>query len=189
MDFDRMGGRRGRFRGFRGPQIDTDQVADAMPDVDLERFARQVRDIDLDRFAKQLREIDLDRFGKQLREIDFDKLGRQVKESAGDVRDRIQGRQEPDRALPTVGLLAGVGIGAAAMYLLDPEQGPRRRALLRQQLLKARQMTGEAMESRSREASGQARGGGEARASSPRRTTQGSREQETAGAGQGGAAS
>jgi hypothetical protein len=151
MDFDRMGGRRGRFRGFRAPEIDTDQIVDAVPDVDLERLARQLRDIDLDRFAKQLRDIDLDRFAKQVKDFDFERLGKQVRESAGDVRDRIQGRKEPDRGLPTAALLAGVGIGAAAMYLLDPEDGPRRRALLRDQLTKARRVTSEAMEARSRD--------------------------------------
>ena len=32
-----------------------------------------------------------------------------------------------------------LGLGAAAMYLFDPEQGRRRRALAREQLTKARQ--------------------------------------------------
>jgi hypothetical protein len=36
--------------------------------------------------------------------------------------------------------LIAFGAGAAAMYLLDPEQGRRRRALLREQLLHARRM-------------------------------------------------
>jgi hypothetical protein len=31
-----------------------------------------------------------------------------------------------------------LGLGAAAMYYLDPEQGPRRRAQAREQLIKAR---------------------------------------------------
>jgi hypothetical protein len=33
-----------------------------------------------------------------------------------------------------------LGLGAAAMYLLDPEQGRRRRALMRDQAIKARRM-------------------------------------------------
>jgi hypothetical protein len=191
MDFDKMTGRRGRFRGFRAPDIDTDQIADAVPDVDLERLARQLRDIDLDRFAKQLRDIDLDRFAKQIRDFDFDRFGKQVRESAGDVRDRIQGRQEPDRGLPTAALLAGVGIGAAAMYLLDPEDGRRRRALLRDQLLKARRVTSEAMEGRSRDMANRARGAAaEAGSAATRaRTTQprpsASTTGQAAGAGQG----
>jgi gas vesicle protein len=158
MDFDKIGGRRGRFRNFRAPEIDTDQIADAMPDVDLERLAKQLREIDLDRFARQLRDIDLDRFGKQIRDFDFDRFGRQVRESAEDVRDRIQGRQEPDRGVSTAALLAGVGIGAAAMYLLDPEEGRRRRALLRDQLMKAQRVTSEAMETRSRDMANRASG-------------------------------
>jgi gas vesicle protein len=158
MAFDKLGGRHGRFRNFRAPDIDTDQIADAMPDVDLERLAKQLREIDLDRFAKQLRDIDLDRFGKQIRDFDFDRFGKQVRESAGDVRDRIQGRQQSDRGVSTAALLAGVGIGAAAMYLLDPEEGRRRRALLRDQLMKAQRVTSEAMEARSRDMTNRASG-------------------------------
>ncbi|HEX2197367.1 MAG TPA: hypothetical protein VHG88_01915 [Burkholderiales bacterium] len=33
-----------------------------------------------------------------------------------------------------------LGLGAAAMYLLDPEQGRRRRALMRDQAIKARRL-------------------------------------------------
>ena len=39
--------------------------------------------------------------------------------------------------------LIAFGIGAAAMYLLDPEQGRRRRALLRDQLSHAKRAIGE----------------------------------------------
>ena len=176
MDFEKMG--RGRFRGFRAPDIDRDRVADSLPDVDLERFARQLRDVDLDRLAKQLQNIDLDRFAKQLQSIDLDRIGKQVRESAGDVRDRIQGRQEPDRGVQTAALLAGVGIGAAAMYLLDPEKGRRRRTLVRDQLLKARRLTGEAMEGRSKDVANRARGAAAETRSATRRTGQGSRSQE-----------
>jgi gas vesicle protein len=180
MDFEKVG--RGRFRGFRAPEIDRDRVADSIPDVDLERFARQLRDVDLDRLAKQLREIDLDRFAKQIQSIDLDRLGRQVRDSAGDVRDRIQGKQEPDRGVPTAALLAGLGIGAAATYLLDPEQGRRRRALVRDQLLKARRMTNEAMEGRSKDVANRARGAAAQTRSATRRTGQASRAQEATAA-------
>jgi len=179
MEFERIGGRRGRFRGFRAPHVDTDQIAEAMPEVDLERFARQLREIDLDRFAKQLREIDLDRFAKQLREFDLDRAGRQVRESAEELRDRIQGRREPDRGLPTAALLAGVGVGAVVMYLLDPEQGRRRRALLRDQLLKAQRVTGEAMEGRSRDLANRAQGAVAETRSAARRATGQTRETAT----------
>jgi hypothetical protein len=171
MDFDKLGGRRGRFRNFRAPEIDTDQLADAMPDVDLERLAKQLREIDLDRLAKQIRDIDLERFAKQIRDFDFEGLGRQVRESAEDVRDRLQGRQQPDRGVSTAALLAGVGIGAAAMYLLDPEEGRRRRALLRDQLVKARRVTSEAMEGRSRDMANRARGAAAETRSAAKRAT------------------
>jgi hypothetical protein len=36
-----------------------------------------------------------------------------------------------------------LGLGAAAMYLLDPEQGPRRRALARDKMIKARRVVRE----------------------------------------------
>lgn len=36
--------------------------------------------------------------------------------------------------------LLWLGLGAAAMYLLDPEQGRRRRALMRDQMTKARRV-------------------------------------------------
>lgn len=35
----------------------------------------------------------------------------------------------------TIGILGGLGLGAGLMYLCDPEQGRRRRALLRDQLM------------------------------------------------------
>jgi hypothetical protein len=44
-------------------------------------------------------------------------------------------RRGPD-IMPGIALLAGLGSGLAAMYFFDPEQGRRRRALLRDQLNK-----------------------------------------------------
>jgi gas vesicle protein len=42
-------------------------------------------------------------------------------------------------------LLIGAGVGAAAMYLLDPDRGKRRRALVRDKFASVTRMTGECM--------------------------------------------
>ncbi len=55
-------------------------------------------------------------------------------------------------------LLSGIGIGAALMYLLDPEGGRRRRALLRDKLVGATNQTGEVLGRTSRDLSNRARG-------------------------------
>lgn len=47
--------------------------------------------------------------------------------------------------------LIAFGAGAAAMYLLDPEQGRRRRALLRDQLVHAKRVLSERAGSKARD--------------------------------------
>lgn len=49
------------------------------------------------------------------------------------------GESAPNRTLT---LLAGIGIGAALLYFLDPQQGTRRRALLRDKAAKALRIGG-----------------------------------------------
>lgn len=153
MRFEKLG--RGRFRGRRHEDDEGqslgERISEQLPEVDLQRFAEQLRGVDLERFAQQLRDIDLDRFARQLREFDLERLGKQL-------RDRVQPKPQPDPAATTAALLAGIGIGAAAMYLLDPDQGRRRRALIRDQLIKARRVTGETVQGLSRDASNRARG-------------------------------
>ncbi len=46
--------------------------------------------------------------------------------------------------------LLWLGLGAAAMYLLDPEQGRRRRALARDKLVEARRVIRERAEGKTR---------------------------------------
>jgi hypothetical protein len=53
---------------------------------------------------------------------------------------------------------AGLGIGTAAMYVLDPDRGKRRRALLRDKLVLAQRKTGECIELTARDVSNRARG-------------------------------
>lgn len=47
--------------------------------------------------------------------------------------------------------LIWLGLGAAAMYLMDPEQGRRRRALARDKLVKARRAIRERAEGKTRQ--------------------------------------
>ena len=56
------------------------------------------------------------------------------------------------------GLLFGAGLGAAAMFLLDPDRGKRRRMLVRDKLALATRKTGECLEITSRDVSNRTRG-------------------------------
>jgi hypothetical protein len=53
---------------------------------------------------------------------------------------------------------AGLGIGTGVMYLLDPDRGKRRRALLRDKCALASRKTGEGIETTARDLSNRARG-------------------------------
>jgi len=55
-------------------------------------------------------------------------------------------------------LLAGAAIGAGIMYLLDPDGGRRRRALVRDQLVSAAHKTTDAVDATSRDVANRARG-------------------------------
>jgi hypothetical protein len=55
-------------------------------------------------------------------------------------------------------LLVGAGAGAGLMYLLDPDLGNRRRARMRDRLVRARHLTGDAMDATSRDVRNRARG-------------------------------
>ena len=58
----------------------------------------------------------------------------------------------------TAALLAGCGIGAALMYMLDPGRGARRRALARDKALKYARVAGERFGKKSRDLKNRARG-------------------------------
>ena len=55
-------------------------------------------------------------------------------------------------------LFGGVALGASAMYLLDPRDGGRRRALMRDQVVRATNKTGDALDALGRDAANRARG-------------------------------
>jgi uncharacterized membrane protein len=58
----------------------------------------------------------------------------------------------------TAGLLLGVAVGASMMYLLDPQGGRRRRAVMTQKLSRFSNLTEEAIGTTSRDAANRARG-------------------------------
>jgi hypothetical protein len=64
-------------------------------------------------------------------------LGKDLRDLSREVRTLRVTRQRPGpNMLPGIALIAGLGSGLAAMFFLDPEQGRRRRALLRDKLAK-----------------------------------------------------
>jgi hypothetical protein len=57
-----------------------------------------------------------------------------------------------------LGLVTGIGIGAGLMYVLDPDRGNRRRAIMRDKLVSAFHKTGDALQVTSRDVSNRSRG-------------------------------
>jgi osmotically-inducible protein OsmY len=55
-------------------------------------------------------------------------------------------------------LIGGIGLGAALMYILDPDRGNRRRALMRDKMARAANKMGDAIETSARDISHRARG-------------------------------
>ena len=64
-----------------------------------------------------------------------------------------------DSVIRTIGiLLGGLGLGAALMYVLDPERGKRRRAIVRDKALSGAHKAGDRLAARSRDVANRARG-------------------------------
>lgn len=55
-------------------------------------------------------------------------------------------------------LLAGLGLGAGLMYLLDPDRGRRRRAQIRDQVIHTRTLSADALNKRTRDLRNRAQG-------------------------------
>jgi hypothetical protein len=55
-------------------------------------------------------------------------------------------------------ILGGVGIGAALMYIFDPQGGNRRRALIRDKAIKFNRQTRETLEAKAKDLSNRAKG-------------------------------
>ena len=57
-----------------------------------------------------------------------------------------------------IAILSGIGVGAGLMYLLDPERGNRRRALIRDKMVKVNRQTQEAVSGRVKDMTNRAKG-------------------------------
>lgn len=57
-----------------------------------------------------------------------------------------------------IAILGGIGLGAALMYLLDPDRGNRRRALIRDKMVRLNRQTQEAVSGRAKDLSNRAKG-------------------------------
>ena len=57
-----------------------------------------------------------------------------------------------------IALLGGLGAGALLMYLLDPDRGNRRRALIRDKVVKLNRQTQEALSGKVQDVSNRAKG-------------------------------
>ena len=55
-------------------------------------------------------------------------------------------------------ILGGIGVGAGLMYLLDPDRGNRRRALIRDKMVKLNRQTQETVSGRVNDLSNRAKG-------------------------------
>jgi gas vesicle protein len=63
-----------------------------------------------------------------------------------------------DNSDTLLAFLAGVAVGAAAMFIFDPQQGRRRRALARDQLVRAGHQTADFVEGKSKDLRNRAQG-------------------------------
>jgi osmotically-inducible protein OsmY len=63
-----------------------------------------------------------------------------------------------ERSTGVVALLAGLGIGAALMYLLDPDRGARRRSLIRDKAGRASRVAGREIVERAHDVKNRAQG-------------------------------
>jgi hypothetical protein len=88
-------------------------------------------------------------------------LGHDAQAAATELR-KVRLTTEPKKTspdfMPGITLLAGFGAGIALMYFADPEQGRRRRALLRDQLTKWTRVTRETAAGKAKDLSNRAAG-------------------------------
>jgi gas vesicle protein len=102
----------------------------------------------------------LDQQGLEGRSVDDFEMGRRDVGSRGYGRmERIREMRRGRNAAPgLLMLLTGAGIGALVMYLIDPEQGRRRRAVMRDKLISAGNQAADFINSKSRDLSNRAQG-------------------------------
>src|SRR5687768_4064795 len=75
--------------------------------------------------------------------------------SEGDSEDK---RTEEDKLMSTRDLVTGAAVGAALLFVLDPNRGARRRAMLRDKLVRAGRVAGEGAGATARDLSNRAQG-------------------------------
>jgi hypothetical protein len=110
-----------------------------------------------------------------------EELAEGLRERYDDVRDQIEGALDAwsPRAFgrraagppPALAVLAGAGLGAGLMYFLDPQQGRRRRALVRDQFVHALHEIDDAVGVLSRDLGNRSRGAWSGLRSLPGRLT------------------
>jgi hypothetical protein len=88
-------------------------------------------------------------------------LGHDAQAAAAELR-KVRITTEPKKTgpdfMPGITLLGGFGAGIALMYFFDPEQGKRRRALLRDQVVKWTRVTSETVSGKTKDLSNRAAG-------------------------------
>jgi hypothetical protein len=138
-----------RSRTVELPKVDLPKVE--LPKVDLPKMERPKFDtprIDLPKMELHRPDLpsvelhrpelpDLSGAGKAIGET-IDTVGERIGSLGRDVRSlRITRKPEPNTAgTAGLALLGGLGTGMALMFFFDPEQGRRRRALLRDKLVR-----------------------------------------------------
>lgn len=151
-----------RMPKFEARQIKTNGLADTMDDVrrkvseGAEQAAEQVAQVaeqigaqagklgqEYGRDAGKIgREVSVEaaKLGRDWRsagQVNLRALGKDIRALGKDVRQLRVTREQPGpNVMPGIALLAGLGGGLAVMYFFDPEQGRRRRVLLRDQVNK-----------------------------------------------------
>jgi gas vesicle protein len=102
----------------------------------------------------------LDQQGLGGKSVDDFETGRRDAGSRGYGRmERFREMRRGRNAAPgLLMLLTGAGIGALVMYLIDPEQGRRRRAVMRDKLISAGNQAADFINSKSRDLSNRAQG-------------------------------
>jgi gas vesicle protein len=112
-------------------------------------LSKSIRSIDLPQIdLPQLEAPKIDLPHIDIPDVDIEKAVEPVAAAIARIGDEIRGRRNtsPEPASIIGGIALGAVIGAVVMYFLDPEGGRRRRALVRDQLVKLGRVGGRQIE-------------------------------------------